>query len=201
MQPGLPPLFYYTSMVAFFGKMILSWLLVALAVLDAENLWLPDWLTLPGAAMGFVLTLLRVKLSLDSVLIMHGTLSSPRHVLLQFAIRWLIGILAAAALILLIRWVYWLIRRREGIALGDAKLMAMIAAWVGLPVALLTFLLGFVLGTLAGIILLAIPAAEADKVKWTVRKMPLGTFLCIGGMISSLWGEPIIAAYMRWAGF
>ena len=32
------------------GKVVLCWLLVALAVLDAEHLWLPDWLTLPGAA-------------------------------------------------------------------------------------------------------------------------------------------------------
>jgi len=36
------------------------------------------------------------------------------------------AILAAALLILLIRWAYWLIRRREGIGLGDAKLMAML---------------------------------------------------------------------------
>ena len=36
-------------------SMILLWLLVALAVLDVENLWLPDQLTLPGILLGLVL--------------------------------------------------------------------------------------------------------------------------------------------------
>jgi len=29
----------------------------------------------------------------------------------------------------------------------------------------------------------------------------LGTFLCIGGIVSSLWGQPMLNAYIRWAGF
>jgi len=201
LAPDLPPLFYYSSMVVFLGKMILTWLLVALAILDAENLWLPDWLTLPGAAIGLIVTLSRVKLELDSVLIMHGSIGPEWRVLLQFAFRWLLGILAAAALILMIRWVYWLIRRREGIGLGDAKLMAMLAAWLGLPGALLSFGLGALLGALAGVVLLAVPATRNSSEGWATTKLPLGTFLCVGGMFSSLWGEPIIAAYMRWAGF
>ena len=36
---------------------------------------------------------------------------------------------------------------------------------------------------------------------WALSKLPLGTFLCIGGIVSSLWGQPILAAYLRWAGF
>ena len=45
-----------------------------------------------------------------------------------------LSILAAAGVILVTRWIYWLIRRREGVGLGDAKLMAMLAAWLGLKV-------------------------------------------------------------------
>jgi leader peptidase (prepilin peptidase)/N-methyltransferase len=122
-------------------------------------------------------------------------------VLPQFAFRWLLGILAAAALIVLIRWIYWLIRRREGIGLGDAKLMAMLSAWLGLPGALLSLGLGAVIGTLFAVILMAISSRRKDTESWATTKLPLGTFLCVGGMISSLWGEPIVAAYLRWAGF
>jgi leader peptidase (prepilin peptidase)/N-methyltransferase len=200
LAPDLPPLFYYSSMIVFFGKMILTWLLVALAVLDAENLWLPDWLTLPGAALGFIAYLLRYRVISESVLIAYGKFVLHERSLSLGALNRLLGILAAAALILLIRWVYWLIRRREGIGLGDAKLMAMLAAWLGLPGALLAFLLGFVLGTLFGVALLAIPAANKAGGSWALKKLPLGTFLCVGGMISSLWGQSIIAAYLRWAG-
>jgi len=109
--------------------------------------------------------------------------------------------LAAAALILLIRWLYWLIRHREGIGLGDAKLMALLAAWLGLRGALLAFVLGIVFGAVVAVVLLLTPKADADGGGWTLKKLPLGAFLCIGGIISSLWGQPIIAAYLRWSGF
>jgi leader peptidase (prepilin peptidase)/N-methyltransferase len=113
----------------------------------------------------------------------------------------LLAILAAAGLILLIRWVYWLFRRREGIGLGDAKLMAMLGAWLGLPGALLSFGIGVMLGSLFALVLLALPSSRADAGGWAHMKLPLGTFLCIGGIVSGLWGQPIIAAYLRWSGF
>ena len=201
LDPDQPASFRYSSLILIMGKMILCWMLVALAVLDAENLWLPDSITLPGIALGFIAIILQAKLNSDAVLSFYGALSEQRRFLYQIAFRWLLGILAAALLILLIRWVYWLIRRREGIGLGDAKLMALLAAWLGLPGALLAFGLGVVLGALAALVTLAIPSARRGTDGWALQKLPLGTFLCIGGIVSALWGQPIIAAYRHWAGF
>jgi leader peptidase (prepilin peptidase)/N-methyltransferase len=198
---NLTSIYLYKDLIFVVGEMILYWLLIALAVLDAESLWLPDWITLPGATLGFIAILLRVKLNSNTILSFYGALSLQNRILYHFAFRWFLGILAAAGLILLIRWVYWLIRHREGIGLGDAKLMALLAAWLGLPGALLAFALGIVLGALAAVLLLAIPSARSESERWAVTKLPLGTFLCIGGIISSLWGQPIIAAYLRWSGF
>jgi leader peptidase (prepilin peptidase)/N-methyltransferase len=79
--------------------------------------------------------------------------------------------------------------------------MALLAAWLGLPGALLAFALGSVLGALVALALLAIPSMRANPQSWATSKLPLGTFLCIGGIVSSLWGQPIIAAYLRWAAF
>ncbi len=79
--------------------------------------------------------------------------------------------------------------------------MALLAAWLGLPRALLTFGLGVALGALVAVVLLIVPSARRDSESWALSKLPLGTFLCIGGIISSLWGQPILAAYLRWAGF
>jgi leader peptidase (prepilin peptidase)/N-methyltransferase len=76
----------------------------------------------------------------------------------------------------------------------------MLAAWLGFPSALLSFCLGVVLGALFSLVVLAFPAARRDPESWALSKLPLGTFLCIGGIVSSLWGQPIIAAYLRWAG-
>jgi len=175
------------------GWAIFLWLLVALSVLDAENLWLPDWLTLPGILLGFICTVIRTRFLFE--------MEHANPPLRLGMLECIFSILAAAALILLIRWVYWLIRRREGIGLGDAKLMALLAAWLGLPGALLSFGLGVVLGALVAVILLVIPSARRGSERWAMSKLPLGTFLCIGGIISSLWGQPIFNAYLRWAGF
>jgi leader peptidase (prepilin peptidase)/N-methyltransferase len=180
-------------LIALFFELLFYWFLVALAALDAEHLWLPDWLTWPGIILGYILFNATVDLDESAVKIGMGPYYAATSRLLE--------ILAAAGFILLIRWLYWLIRRREGIGLGDAKLMALLAAWLGLPGALLAFGLGVVLGALVAVVLLAIPAARTGSSGWALRKWPLGTFLCVGGIVSSLWGQSIIAAYRRWAGF
>lgn len=181
------------------GAMILYWLLVALAALDAEHLWLPDWLTLPGIALGIVYTLVLVYLRASSS---ASDAIEPASVrVLHAALGRAISILFAAGLILLIRGIYWLIRRREGIGLGDAKLMALLAAWLGFSYAILAFGLGVVLGALAALVLLALPSARKSKGRWSAIRLPLGTFLCVGGIVASLWGHEIITAYLRWAGF
>jgi len=179
------------------GNLVFSWLLVALLFLDAEHLWLPDKLTLPGILLGFICRFGDFLLNHSYSPAAHDEVLSISAILLLQAL----AILIAAALILLIRWLYKLIRHREGMGLGDAKLMALLAAWLGLPGALLAFALGSILGALAALALLAFPSARANPQRWATSKLPLGTFLCIGGIISSLWGQPILAAYMHWAGF
>jgi leader peptidase (prepilin peptidase)/N-methyltransferase len=215
LDPDYPLIYRYDSVVFVVGKLILYWLLLALAMLDVENLWLPNWLTLPGTALGFLFILIKllfikifIYLNFDYLAahIFHTVfpffegIENGRFCLYCIALKWFLGILAAAGLILLIRWVYWLIRRREGIGLGDAKLMALLAAWLGLPGALLAFAVGVVLGALAAVVLLVVPSARRGSEGWAASKLPLGTFLCVGGIVSSLWGQPLIAAYLRWAG-
>ena len=173
-------------------KLFFLWVLAALAILDSENLWIPDWLTLPGIALGLLSVALQFSMAMRFFIANHGVVYG--------AIYWAGGVVASAALILIIRWTYWLIRRREGLGLGDAKLMALLAAWLGLQGAILAFGLGVVVGALFALVVLLIPSRQPGE-RWGQLKLPLGTFLCIGGIISALWGQPIIAAYLRWAGF
>ena len=175
------------------GMMLLSWMLVGLAALDAEHFWLADAVTLPGVALGIAyFAWLNELVAPASAFTTVFWMNIAKRLLVSGA---------AALLILLIRWLYKLIRHREGIGVGDAKLMAMLAAWLGLEGALLSFFLGVVLGTIVAIIVLAMPSQRADGKSLALKKLPLGTFLCIGGIVSSLCGQTIIAAYVRWAGF
>jgi leader peptidase (prepilin peptidase)/N-methyltransferase len=174
------------------GWAIFPLLLTTLAVLDAENLWLPDWLTLPGTLLGAICTVLKARALFE--------FERPNPPLTLGVFDCLIAIFAAAALILLIRWLYKLIRHREGIGLGDAKLMALLAAWLGLPGAMLAFCIGAILGAVAALVLLASPSMRNQSETLATTKLPLGTFLCIGGIVSSLWGRQILDAYLRYSG-
>lgn len=204
LSPDLSPsegtlaYFYGSGLDLALGRMILYWSLVALATFDAENLWLPNWITFPGIAFGILLNCAHFVTA-------DWLAEGPNIGLPGTFVVSLLGEsvppLAAAGLILFIRWTYWLIRRREGIGLGDAKLMAMLGAWLGLSGALLSFGIGVILGASFAVAALALPAARRGSDSWLAAKLPLGTFLCIGGVVSALWGQPIIEAYRQWAGF
>lgn len=181
------------------GAMVLYWLLVALAALDAEHLWLPDWLTLPGIALGILFTLANAYINTHATA--PGILQPPRLAVLHAVVSTALGILLAGGVVLLIRGVYWLIRRREGMGLGDAKLMAMLAAWLGFSRAILALGLGVMLGALAALLLLAQPSTRNSDERWSAARLPLGAFLGVGGIVASLWGNQIIGAYLHWAGF
>jgi leader peptidase (prepilin peptidase) / N-methyltransferase len=197
------------SLVYVFGSRLLTmcfvWALVALAVLDAENLWLPNFLTVTGMALGLLFSaaapFVLLGLQYQTGIPLAEEFKHQQFGLWTAGLSALLASLAASALLLLIRWSYWLIRRREGIGLGDAKLMAMLGAWLGLSGALLSFGIGVVLGAGFALVAFAVPAARRKSETWLVAKLPLGTFLCIGGIVSALWGQPIIEAYRTWAGF
>jgi leader peptidase (prepilin peptidase)/N-methyltransferase len=202
IDPATSTLLFWYQVSTLIAKMLLIWILVCLAILDAENLWLPDWITLPAIALGLARGILDLPLlitrSVTTGIPLLDQIEASRWAIYAHAIELVIAVGAAAVLVLLIRGAYWLIRRREGIGIGDAKLMALLAAWLGFPGALFAFAVGVVLGALFALVMLAMPRKPDDE--WALLKLPLGTFLCIGGIVSSFWGRPIISAYMRWAG-
>ena len=143
---------------------------------------LPDVLTLNGIALGIISS-------------GFGFLSGANHLSLVatlFAVLWAA---AAAALVLLIRWSYWLVRRREGMGLGDAKLLALIAAWLGPGPTLLSLFLGVLLAATCGVALAAIQRSRSAS--FAVLRIPLGAFLCAAAIFSLFAGGPILSWYLR----
>jgi len=158
-------------LVLLIGHALLCWLLVALATLDAKHLWLPDWLTFPGIALGLAFS---VAISLSNGMHHNTWLSDVWTRILEAAL--------AAGVILVIRLAYWLVRRREGMGLGDAKLMAMLGVWLGLEGALESFVLSILAATAAALVWLIILAARHRTREWGQLPLPLGTFLCLAAL-------------------
>jgi leader peptidase (prepilin peptidase)/N-methyltransferase len=164
---------YGPTLVAL-GMAVLSFLLLGLAAMDAETLRLPDAFTFPGIALGILYS---------------GALCGRIHCALMSA-AWAA---AAAALLLAVAGGYWLLRGRMGMGLGDAKLIAMIAAWLGPAGALLVLFLGVLASALYGI------GASIIKRKFDpAAALPLGSFLCAAAIYAMFQGQHVIAWY---AGF
>ena len=204
--PGWSRISIFDAIFFALVKMLLCYLLVGLAVLDAEHLWLPDWFTLGGAALGLPLSLARFGVHLIwQRLPLHwgfqSGLTSHRAHLYDTFLLWLFGMLAIPAAILSARWVYHQVRGREGIGLGDVKLMLMLAVWIGFSHAMLALLLAIFIGLAAAIAMLFRQSSRKTLESWAGTRLPFGAFICIGGMVSALWGGDIIRAYLSLAGY
>jgi len=140
----------------------LGWALLALALADLRAGVLPDALTLPLVPAG-----LAVAYAVD-----------PATVPLNAAAA-LVGFL----LLVLLRWGYRRLRGREGLGLGDAKLLAAAGAWAslaGLPSVLL-------LGSLATLLWVLVERLRGRSVALATA-LPFGPGLCLGTWIVWLWG-------------
>lgn len=132
---------------------LFGWTLVALALLDARHLWLPDRLTLPLAALGLAVS--------------AGGLGVP----IRDSVA---GGAAGYASLALIAWGYRAVRGRDGLGGGDSKLFAAIGAWLGwtmLPPVLL-------LASLAGLASVGLRRLRGERVTGGDR-VPLGTLLAL----------------------
>ena len=185
--------------------LLLGFFLIGLLVIDWQTHTLPDAFTLTGAALGFFLVCIRAiflnpgegdlhfsphnSLRLSS----PGSFAAKGDVFLTgpeaLVMGRLLAILGAAGVLLLIRATYKALRGRDGMGLGDAKLLAMIAGFLGFGDAMLSFFLGMIACASYAIYLLARGRATA------MTKLPLGSFLAAGGLFTALLGEVLLTWY------
>ena len=143
-------------------SVVFGWVLLVLAWTDWREFILPDMLTLPLIPLGLLV-----------IWVVNAHLV-PTH---------LIATILGGAGFVLIGLLYRRIRQREGLGLGDAKLMAVAGAWLGLEGLLSTMLVGSVLGIcFAGLCHLSGKSLQQND------KIPFGTFLCWAIWLTWLYG-------------
>jgi leader peptidase (prepilin peptidase) / N-methyltransferase len=187
------------------GIAILGFLLIGLIVMDWQTHLLPNAFTLTGIAIGLFLVCTQaiflpphqgdVILNTTHQLRMSspGSNAATGNIFLTGTEALVFGriaaIVGAAGLLLLVRWFYRLVRHREGLGLGDVKLIAMIAAFLGFWPAILALFIGTLTAAAYGLILMARGRATA------LTKLPLGSFISVGGLIAALYGSRLIDMY------
>ena len=172
---------------------LLCFLLLGLAVMDAETLLLPDRFTLPGLAAGIVFAGLRPGLE-SGVWTWSAGLRAAGLSLLAAG--------AAAAALLLIAGAYWLARRRVGMGMGDVKLLAMLAAWLGLRQTALVLFLAVIVGALYGLGTILFNRRQnkednEDQLPPGLMPVPFGTMLSLAGLYSIFLGQRTLGWYLQ----
>lgn len=137
--------------------------LIVLSFIDFEHLLLPDCITIPGTVLGLA-----------------GYQLFPWH---GRFLEHLAGVLLGSGILLALYGLWYLMRRVEGLGLGDVKLMAMVGAVVGWPAVLLAFFAGAASASLAALALLAFGRLQLKA------KMAFGPFLCLGAAAAPFLAE------------
>ena len=161
-----------------------SALILGLMAADLEQRILPDPMTLGGIALGLMFALL---VPLDSTFGMPAGAGPGLRSLFEAAI----GAVIPSGMLWVVGELYYRIRGREGLGLGDVKMLGMIGTFVGLPGALLTLVLGSVAGAVAGVCYIILLKKDAAS-----YELPLGLFLGLGALTVTFFGPAILGWYL-----
>lgn len=141
---------------------LFGWQLLLIALIDADEMWLPDRLTLPLLVSG-----LAAAAILPGVTLVNAAIGAA----LGFAVLWAVAT------------VYRRLRSREGLGGGDPILFAALGAWVGW-MGLPSVLLWACAAGLSWVGACAIVRRALDR----DQPLPFGPFLAFGGWLTWLYG-------------
>jgi len=101
----------------------------------------------------------------------------------------LFGAAIGSGLLWLVSELYFRVRGREGMGMGDVKMMLMLGAFLGIKRTVLTIFAGSLLGSLLGI------AFILSRRKDSNYELPFGTFLGMAALLVAFFGTPVVNWY------
>jgi leader peptidase (prepilin peptidase)/N-methyltransferase len=142
--------------------------LIVLFVIDLQHRILPNVITVTGIPVGFACSLLMPPGWQES----------------------LIGLVVGGGLLWVIGEVYYRARGVDGLGMGDVKMLAMIGAFLGWRLMLVTVIFASLAGALVGIGLLASGRGGMKAA------LPFGTFLAVGALVAAVVGDDLFTWYV-----
>jgi leader peptidase (prepilin peptidase)/N-methyltransferase len=156
---------------------IFTAMLVALVFCDLEERILPDEFTLGGTLVALVFAaFVRVGDPYAPALLFFTGVNPPDHV--RWVLESAIGAGLPAFFLWVAGWLYEKFRHREGLGLGDVKLVAMVGAFLGMGNALATLIVGSLSGSILGYAYIKLTRKDAST-----YELPFGTFLGLAALL------------------
>ena len=149
-------------------RLLFASALIVLFAIDLEHHLLPNVITLPGILVGLAF----------SAMLPPGIVDALIGTVVGGGILWIIG------------EAYYRYSGVEGMGGGDVKMLAMIGAFLGWKLAILTLVFSSFAGALVGVVVIAI---QRGGMKYA---LPYGTFLALAALVSSLVGARIVDWYV-----
>lgn len=148
--------------------LLFVWLLLALTIIDYRHQLLPDRLVLPLALLGGLVNA-------------FSLFATPAQSLL--------GAVAGFGVLWSINAAYRLMAGRDGMGLGDAKLLAALGAWLGIAYLPLVLMIASILGVVAGFY----------HQRQGQRAFAFGPYLAAGGLFALCFGKQLMDWYWQLA--
>lgn len=150
--------------------LILIFGLITVSFIDIDHMILPDQFTLSGIVIG----------------LLGGALNPERSF-------WdsIFGVLLGGGFLWLIAYMYWILKKQEGMGGGDIKLLAWIGAILGWKCVPFVILFSSLAGSLVGI-LTAARSGQGLK-----AEIPFGPFLVLGALVYIFGAAPIGEWYIQ----
>jgi len=156
------PLFFWFSFIC---------VLIVISLIDFDHQIIPDIISIPGififASSAFFIPEMSFKGSL-------------------------IGVFTGGGILYTIAFLYFKLRKAQGMGGGDIKLLAMIGAATGIKGVIFTIFTGSFLGTCAGIWALIFIKGSNRQLK-----IPFGPYLSSGAILYIFFGESLIQWYLH----
>jgi leader peptidase (prepilin peptidase)/N-methyltransferase len=148
---------------------------IALIYIDLDIQILPDVIDLPGVVIGLLIG------------VTHMGALYPDLVLSTTWIDSVVGAAVGAGVLLVIGLAYKLVRKIEGMGLGDVKLMAMLGAMMGWEPLFPLLLIASFAGALVGVMVMVRSGKQMAQLA-----LPFGVFLGLAALVMLFFGQPII---------
>jgi len=165
--------------------LVYSTVLIILFVTDFEHFILPNVVTYPAlllsALLALVVTLVHYRLPWELFFAGSGFMALFNN----FFLCALAGGTCGALLLFLV-----VVLSRGGMGMGDVVLAGLLGLMVGFPLVFIALFLSILAG---GIIAAALLISGRKKRR---EMLPFGPFLCLGGIVTLLWGKELLGWYL-----
>lgn len=191
----LTGLLFLVCWLAFgFSAQTLKWaafsaLMIVLIFTDLRERLLPDAVNFTGLGIGLLASLFTKPMDGTALWLSARLFDYPPPVPVLSFCDALLGAAAGSGLLWLVSEGYFRLRGREGMGLGDVKMMLLVGAFLGLKRTVLTILAGSVLGTVLGILFILTRRKGSDY------ELPFGTFLGAAALLVVFFGTPLVNWY------